>query len=97
LSGTNHPMKRQLRVIFSGRVQGVGFRYTARSVAHRWGVTGWVRNDPGGEVEILAEAEEGVLEDFVAEIEAQFKGYIRDRQLEWGPASGSFGDFGIRM
>ncbi len=90
-------MKKQLRVIFSGRVQGVGFRYTARSVAHRLGVAGWVRNEPGGGVEILAEAEEEVLEDFVGEIEAQFKAYIRDRQLEWGAASGSFRDFGIRM
>ncbi len=90
-------MDKQAHVIFSGRVQGVGFRFTARAVAHRLGVTGWVRNGPGGDVEILAEGEEARLQDFVSEIEEQFKGYIQERQLEWGSPSGTFHDFGIRM
>lgn len=90
-------MKKQLRVIFSGHVQGVGFRFTARSAARRLGVTGWVCNEPGGDVEILAEGEEAVLQGFVVEVEEQFRGYIRDRQMEWGSPSGTFGDFGIRV
>ena len=90
-------MKKQLRVIFSGRVQGVGFRFTAQSAAHRLGVAGWVRNEPGGGVEILVEAEETVLQDFLAEIEEHFRGYILDRQVEWGSPSGTLRDFGIRM
>jgi acylphosphatase len=40
--------------IVSGRVQGVWFRASAREKAQQLGLTGWVRNLPGGEVEVLA-------------------------------------------
>jgi len=55
------------RMVFSGRVQGVGFRATARSIAERHGVTGWVRNDPAGtvtaELQGTAEAIEATIDD----------------------------------
>lgn len=38
------------RIIFSGRVQGVGFRYRSKYAAEGYGVTGWVRNEPDGTV-----------------------------------------------
>jgi acylphosphatase len=41
---------RRLEVVFSGRVQGVGFRATTRATARRFPVTGWVRNEPDGTV-----------------------------------------------
>ena len=45
------------RFVISGRVQGVGFRWFARDVAVREGVTGYVRNLPDGRVEALAEGD----------------------------------------
>ena len=39
-----------VRVVVHGRVQGVFFRASTRDLAHRLGVTGWVRNDPDGTV-----------------------------------------------
>ncbi len=39
-----------VRVVVHGRVQGVFFRASTRNLAQRLGVTGWVRNDPGGTV-----------------------------------------------
>ena len=50
-SSTPEPLPegtRRVRVVFEGRVQGVGFRWTARSVATELGLTGWVRNEDDG-------------------------------------------------
>lgn len=64
------------RVIFHGRVQGVGFRATTAGIARRYPVSGYVRNLPDGTVELVAEGEERVLDDFVAAIEEAFRGSI---------------------
>lgn len=49
----------------TGRVQGVGFRYSARSIARNLGVNGFVRNLPNGDVYIEAEGILNQLEDFI--------------------------------
>jgi len=53
----------------TGRVQGVGFRYTTAHVARELRLTGWVRNNPDGTVETRAQGDERVLERFVAFLE----------------------------
>ena len=60
------PIRR--RVLFHGRVQGVGFRYTTASIARRHPVVGFVRNLPDGSVELVAEATPPVLDQFLADI-----------------------------
>jgi acylphosphatase len=52
----NH-MRVARRLLVSGRVQGVGFRYFTQNAASREGVTGWVRNLPDGRVEAYLEGE----------------------------------------
>ena len=47
--------RRRKTVFFSGRVQGVGFRYTAKTVATGFEITGTIRNLPDGRVELVAE------------------------------------------
>lgn len=49
------PSETRVRLIVSGRVQGVGFRYATREAATERGVAGWVRNLPDGAVEIVAQ------------------------------------------
>jgi acylphosphatase len=90
-------MLKRIHVIFSGRVQGVGFRYTAESIAAQAGITGWVKNLRGGDVEVIAEGEEAALDDMLSRLEDQFSGYIVKKQVSRGPATGEYKDFGIEF
>ena len=56
------------RIIFEGRVQGVGFRYTTKDIARGFDVCGSVRNLPDGTVELVIMAEPDELDDFLKEI-----------------------------
>jgi acylphosphatase len=90
-------MKKQARVYYSGRVQGVGFRFTAQDIARGLGVCGWVKNLPDGRVEILAEAEEDVLADFLSRLQHYFSRYIQDADTQLGAASGEYKSFSIEF
>ena len=57
-----------MTILYSGSVQGVGFRYTARTVAAGFEITGTVRNLPDGRVELIAEGPREELEAFRAAI-----------------------------
>ena len=84
-------------VIYSGHVQGVGFRYTAQGVARHFDVTGFVRNLDDGRVELVAEGSGQELDAFFAEISSRMGHYIRDAKLRSGPSGGEFVDFRIRF
>ena len=87
---------KQLKAYFSGTVQGVGFRFTTERIAKRFNVSGYVRNLPDGRVEVIAEGEDKVLEDFLKSIqESQVGVYIRDLEVNWGPSSKRFSTFEI--
>lgn len=90
-------MKKQLHIHYSGRVQGIGFRFTSRYLANELGILGWVRNLPDGRVEIVAEQEEDALEDFLSQLNSRFQRYISDVSVETLPATGDFKDFGIKF
>ena len=49
------------KVLLSGRVQGVGFRYYTESVASKFGITGYVKNTIEGKLEIVGQGEEEEL------------------------------------
>jgi acylphosphatase len=83
-------------VLFSGQVQGVGFRFTATSVSRGFEVTGYVRNRRDGRVELVAEGAPNEVERFIEAVQGEMGGYIRGREAETGPATGEFDDFGVR-
>jgi len=56
------------RVIYEGRVQGVGFRYTTKDLARGYDVLGTVRNLPDGTVELVVAGEADELADFLREL-----------------------------
>ncbi len=83
--------------IVEGRVQGVGFRYFTERAARRHGIRGWVRNLPTGEVEIVAEGEDGALESFLEEVR-RGPSYGRVTALKSSPADpAGFSDFETRI
>lgn len=86
----------RMRVLYSGTVQGVGFRYTVRSVARGFEVTGQVRNLPDGRVELVAEGQRAELEAFRRAIrDAGLAHFIRDEQVSWSEARGEWCGFEI--
>jgi acylphosphatase len=79
------------RVLYSGRVQGVGFRATARAVAGRYPVAGYVRNLPSGEVELVAEGEPGAVEDYLSELAREMEGYVEGVRVQDEAPAGRVG------
>lgn len=84
------------QVTYSGQVQGVGFRYTARTIAESFAVGGYVRNLPDGRVELVAEGSTGELDRFLDELAEQMSDRIRSVDCDRRPALGEFADFTIR-
>lgn len=83
------------RVIYTGRVQGVGFRYTAQRVAQGFSVTGYVKNLPNGAVELVAEGEADIVQMFLAAVAQRMAGYITEARESDASRSG-FRDFSIQ-
>ena len=83
-------------VHFSGRVQGVGFRYTVLQIAREFEVAGYVRNLPDGRVCIEAEGDTREVGAFVAAIEERMHGYIRTMERTARRSPSQFGGFTVR-
>ncbi len=82
-------------IIFIGRVQGIGFRFTALSIANRCQLTGLVRNLPDGSVEMLAQGYPDDIDGCVRDIKESFAGYIRETRIEQVPFNPRYEDFKI--
>jgi acylphosphatase len=85
-----------MHIFYSGKVQGVGFRYTTKDVATGYEVTGVVRNLADGRVELLAEGAKDELAAFQEGIRESGLGrLISNEQVAWGEAKGEFRGFEI--
>ena len=85
------------RVHYSGHVQGVGFRYTAVSIARRYRVSGYVQNLSDGRVVVVAEGEGAELDRFLADVAETMADYIRVPQTDIEQPTGEFRGFGVRF
>lgn len=90
-------MRIRKHIWYWGTVQGVGFRYTARSLARGAEVTGFVKNLSDGCVELVAEGEEAEVDGFVAAVAEAMGGCISRTDVRAEPATGEFGGFGVAM
>jgi len=83
------------RATYSGRVQGVGFRYTAQRLASGFPVAGYVRNLSNGNVELVAEGEADQVQAFLDAVARRMAHYIHETAVVEEPPAGYQG-FGIR-
>jgi acylphosphatase len=83
-------------VHFSGRVQGVGFRYTAQNIALQYNVAGYVRNLPDGRVEVVMEGPDGEIDGVIESLRQKMNCYIRHLDRHLDPPTGEFNRFSIR-
>ncbi|MBV9867218.1 MAG: acylphosphatase [Abitibacteriaceae bacterium] len=89
--------KQQVHVFYTGRVQGVGFRYLACQTAQQWQMQGWVRNLTDGRVELVAIGEATALREFLDALRhGPLERCILDAQVEWGSPMRMYEDFHIR-
>ncbi len=70
------------QIIFSGRVQGVGFRFTAHNIANRYRLAGWVRNLADGTVEMVVQGNADDVSDCIRDISEFFSDYVKDSKIE---------------
>jgi len=89
------PAQLRRTVHFSGRVQGVGFRFTAEAIASRFAVAGYVKNLRDGRVELVAEGSLDELDRFQGALERAMERNIRDVCASDTPATGQFSSFDI--
>jgi len=88
----------RLRALISGHVQGVSFRYYTLQKAERLELTGWVKNLPSGEVEVLAEGPRSALEQLLEFLrQGPRLAQVKNVQTHWEAASGEFKQFEVRV
>lgn len=85
----------QAIILFSGTVQGVGFRYTTLNYAREVNLMGWVKNLSDGRVEICAQGSKKVLKQFIDQVKNHFQGYITDCEVDFGDVKEEFKNFQI--
>ncbi len=86
----------RLQIYYAGTVQGVGFRYTVKTLAAGFEVTGTVRNLPDGRVELVAEGAKDELSAFQQAIrESELGHFIRKEEVSWAEPQGGLRGFEI--
>jgi len=83
-------------VFFTGRVQGVGFRYQTLQVAKGYEVSGFVLNLPDGRVQLEAEGTKAEVRDFIVAVQERMEGYVRKVEQTETQRAAQFQGFSIR-
>ena len=88
-------MNQRRIVYYSGEVQGVGFRFTARRAAAGYDITGYVRNLPDGRVEVVAEGPSDQIDQFLDDLAERMRPYIAGTVQQTAVPTGEFSTFDI--
>jgi len=91
---TTTSVRRQ--AVFTGHVQGVGFRFIVRHIAERFSVTGYVRNLSDGSVEVVLEGEKLSTQEMLDQVTDRMSPYIDHAEQTQVEPTGEFRSFEIR-
>lgn len=84
-------------VIIQGVVQGVGYRFFVLSEARAFAVRGYVRNMPDGTVEVVAEGEKHVIEDFIGRLRiGPVSAHVTGVNVRWSTQEKGYKDFRLQ-
>lgn len=88
---------KQVHILVTGFVQGVGFRQMVKHEARKRGITGWVRNLSDGSVEALAVGPEEKLQELIESCKkGPFLSQVDNMHVEWEETGESFEEFRVR-
>ncbi|UCG35523.1 MAG: acylphosphatase [Candidatus Omnitrophota bacterium] len=90
-------MQKRVHAFYSGIVQGVGFRFTARYLAGKYKVNGWVKNTADGRVELEIEGDADNVDKVLKGLRQELGRYITDASYKELPFSGEYEDFQINF
>lgn len=87
----------RLHAIVHGRVQGVSFRYYTQKRARELGLTGFVRNQWDGSVEVVAEGPQAAVEDLLSFLHVGPRAaFVTEVDTRWPQPVAEFDQFGVR-
>lgn len=90
-------MNKSVEAFFRGTVQGVGFRFTARSLADKYGIKGWVMNLSDGGVRLAAQGSQEDLDSFFEDLKERFDDQIADFQIKDKELLEECNDFQVKL
>ena len=73
--------RQRLRILYQGRVQGVGFRFTCQRLSSSYPVVGYVRNLPDGGVELVADGDAVAVHGFLTAVESELGDNVRNASV----------------
>lgn len=89
--------KKRARLTVKGDVQGVNFRYFAKDIARKMGITGWTDNNPDGSVELVVEGDSTRVDEFISWCQqGSPMSEVEEVVVEKERYKGEFKDFQIR-
>ncbi len=83
-------------ILFAGRVQGVGFRYTTHRIATGFKVCGFVQNLSDGRVKVVVEGEAPEIDRFVEAVKDEMQGRLEEVEQTVTEPKGDHLEFEIR-
>lgn len=92
-------MNKTLRILVKGFVQGVGYRFFVRNLVFKKKLNGYVKNLPTGDVEVVLQGEEEIIDKILPELKKGPSGcYVKSLQIEnLSGTEHNFTDFNIRF